>query len=65
MLKLMNKSLIPPAEATHTDVNIQDLFSEIMEEKNKNLQNYEKILEEVLSLIASQFEEVKNFDFFK
>jgi len=65
MLKLMSKSLIPPAEVTHTDVNIQDLFSEIMEEKNKNLQNYEKILEEALSLIASQFEEVKNFDFFK
>lgn len=63
MLKLMNKSLIPPAEVTHTDVNIQDLFSEIIEEKNKNLQNYEKILEEALSQIASQFEEVKNFDF--
>jgi len=63
MLKLMSKSLIPPAEVTHTDVNIQDLFSEIMEEKNKNLQNYEKILEEALSHIASQFEDVKNFDF--
>lgn len=65
MLKLMQQNLTPPAEVEHTDVNIQDLFSEIMEEKNKNLQNYEKIFEEALSLIASQFEEAKNFDFVK
>jgi len=51
----MSKSLIPPAEVAHTDINIQDLFSEIIEEKNKNLQNYEKIFEEALSLMASQF----------
>jgi len=60
----MSNNLMTASESAPMEVKVNDLFSEIIEEKNKNISEFEKIFKEALSQTASRFEHCKNFEYF-